>query len=32
VIATGTPEEVLQNGSSHTAEALRKIMKASNAA
>ncbi|HZQ54808.1 MAG TPA: excinuclease ABC subunit UvrA [Bryobacteraceae bacterium] len=32
VIATGTPEEVLQNGFSHTAEALRKIMKASNAA
>ena len=32
VIAAGAPEEVLQNGFSHTAEALRKIMKASNAA
>ena len=32
VVAAGTPEEVLENGRSHTAEALRKIMKAEHAA
>ncbi|MBV9154786.1 MAG: excinuclease ABC subunit UvrA [Acidobacteriaceae bacterium] len=32
VVAFGTPEEVIQNRKSHTAEALRKIMKAGNAA
>ncbi|MBV8068775.1 MAG: excinuclease ABC subunit UvrA, partial [Acidobacteriaceae bacterium] len=32
VVATGTPEEVLQNPRSHTAQALRKIMKAGHAA
>ena len=32
VVATGTPEEILQSTRSHTAEALRKIMKARNAA
>jgi excinuclease ABC subunit A len=32
VVATGTPEEILENRRSHTARALRKIMKAGNAA
>jgi excinuclease ABC subunit A len=32
VVATGTPEEVIQNHKSHTAAALRKIMRAGNAA
>ncbi len=32
IVATGTPEEILQNTRSHTAEALRKIMKAKHAA
>ncbi len=32
IVAFGTPEEVIQNRRSHTAEALRKIMKAGNAA
>jgi excinuclease ABC subunit A len=32
VVATGTPEEVMQNRQSHTAAALRKIMKAGHAA
>jgi excinuclease UvrABC ATPase subunit len=31
-VAAGRPEEVLQNGHSHTAQALRKIMKAEHAA
>ncbi len=32
IVATGTPEEILPNRRSHTAEALRKVMKATNAA
>ncbi len=32
IVAAGTPEEVIENRRSHTAEALRKIMKAGNAA
>jgi excinuclease ABC subunit A len=32
VVATGTPEEVIRNHKSHTAAALRKIMRAGNAA
>jgi excinuclease ABC subunit A len=32
VVATGTPEQVMRNRRSHTAEALRKIMKAGHAA
>jgi excinuclease ABC subunit A len=32
IVATGTPEEVLQDRKSHTAAALRKIMKAKNGA
>ncbi len=32
IVAAGTPEEVSENRSSHTAEALRKIMKAENVA
>ena len=32
IVATGTPEEVLRNKRSHTAQALRKIMKAGHAA
>jgi len=32
VVATGTPEEILENRRSHTARALRKIMKAGNGA
>jgi excinuclease ABC subunit A len=32
IVATGTPEEVMRNNRSHTAEALRNIMKAGHAA
>lgn len=32
VVATGTPEELMQNRQSHTAEALRKALKAEHAA
>ncbi|MBV9305134.1 MAG: excinuclease ABC subunit UvrA, partial [Acidobacteriaceae bacterium] len=32
IVATGTPEEILKNRSSYTAQALRKIMKRENAA
>ncbi len=32
VVATGTPEDVIENRRSHTAQALRKIMKATDAA
>ena len=32
IVAQGTPEEVLENRRSHTAEALRKMLKAANAA
>jgi excinuclease ABC subunit A len=32
IVATGTPEEVMRNPQSHTAVALRKIMKAGHAA
>jgi excinuclease ABC subunit A len=32
IVAAGTPEEVIENTRSHTAQALRKIMKAGNAA
>jgi excinuclease ABC subunit A len=32
IVASGTPEEVMQNRRSHTATALRKIMKADHAA
>jgi excinuclease ABC subunit A len=32
IVATGTPEEVLEDSRSHTAEALRKIMKAAHGA
>ena len=32
IVATGTPEEVMRVRASHTAKALRKIMKAGNAA
>jgi excinuclease ABC subunit A len=32
IVVTGTPEEVMRNKRSHTAKALRKIMKAGHAA